>query len=140
MGTPLRVLIVENSDDDASLLVRELRSGGYDPIFERVDTAAAPIFDCGANVTCKSPLSPWMNCRIVLAFVSMTHSITSLPAEFLTAIDIVSLCTSSPIYFVLSMEGAPSVGIDANTQNLRQKGRPLYCVIANTERVKPLTS
>lgn len=41
MGTPLRVLIVENSEDDASLLVRELRSGGYDPIFKRVDTAAA---------------------------------------------------------------------------------------------------
>lgn len=41
MGTPLRVLIVANSEDDASLLVRELRSGSYDPIFERVDTAAA---------------------------------------------------------------------------------------------------
>lgn len=41
MGTPLRVLIVENSEDDASLLVRELRGGGYDPIFARVDTAAA---------------------------------------------------------------------------------------------------
>ena len=41
MGTPLRVLFVENSEDVTSLLVRELRSGGYDPIFKRVDTAAA---------------------------------------------------------------------------------------------------
>ncbi len=41
MGTPLRVLIVEDSEDDAALLVRELRRGGYDPTLQRVDTAAA---------------------------------------------------------------------------------------------------
>ncbi|MCL5966345.1 MAG: response regulator [Deltaproteobacteria bacterium] len=41
MGIPLRVLIVEDSEDDALLLVRELRHGGYDVTFERVDTAAA---------------------------------------------------------------------------------------------------
>lgn len=41
MGTPLRVLIVEDSEDDAILLLRELRRGGCDPIFERVDTPAA---------------------------------------------------------------------------------------------------
>ncbi|MBI3995173.1 MAG: diguanylate cyclase, partial [Nitrospirae bacterium] len=39
MGKPLRVLIVEDSEDDAALLVRELERGGYDPTFERVDTA-----------------------------------------------------------------------------------------------------
>ena len=39
MSTPLRVLIVEDSEDDAALLVRELRRGGYDPSFLRVDTA-----------------------------------------------------------------------------------------------------
>lgn len=38
---PLRVLIVEDSADDTMLLVRELRRGGYDVTFERVDTAAA---------------------------------------------------------------------------------------------------
>src|SRR5215217_7600829 len=41
MGAPLRVLLVEDSEDDATLLVRSLRRGGYDPTWERVDTAAA---------------------------------------------------------------------------------------------------
>jgi len=39
--TPLRVLIVEDSEDDADLLLRELRRGGYAPAFERVDTPGA---------------------------------------------------------------------------------------------------
>src|ERR671911_681233 len=41
MGEPLRVLLVEDSEDDTLLLVRSLRRGGYDPLWERVDTAAA---------------------------------------------------------------------------------------------------
>ena len=41
MGLPLRVLIVEDSEDDATLLVRELRRGGYEPIYVRVDTPDA---------------------------------------------------------------------------------------------------
>jgi PAS domain S-box-containing protein len=41
MGIPLCVLIVEDSEDDALLLVRELRRGGYEPLFKRVETAAA---------------------------------------------------------------------------------------------------
>jgi two-component system, NarL family, sensor histidine kinase UhpB len=41
MGAPLRVLLVEDSEDDTLLLIRSLRRGGYDPIWERVDTAAA---------------------------------------------------------------------------------------------------
>ena len=36
---PLRVLIVDRSAEDAKRLVRLLREGGYDPAFERVDTA-----------------------------------------------------------------------------------------------------
>jgi len=38
MPKPLRVLIVEDSEDDAQNLLLELRRGGYEPIFERVDT------------------------------------------------------------------------------------------------------
>ncbi len=39
--TPLRVLIVEDSADDALLLLHELKRGGYDPVHERVDTPEA---------------------------------------------------------------------------------------------------
>src|SRR3989475_10442586 len=38
---PLRILIVEDSEDDTQLLLHELRRGGYDPRHERVDSAAA---------------------------------------------------------------------------------------------------
>ncbi|NQU12156.1 response regulator [bacterium] len=41
MPKPLRVLIVEDSADDTLLVLRELRRGGYEPVHERVDTAAA---------------------------------------------------------------------------------------------------
>lgn len=37
MATSIRVLIVEDSEEDTELLVNELRRGGYDPVFERVD-------------------------------------------------------------------------------------------------------
>ena len=40
LDRPLRVLIVEDSEQDARLLVRELRRGGYAPTVERVQTAA----------------------------------------------------------------------------------------------------
>jgi len=38
---PLRVLIVEDSPDDTTLLVRILRKGGFEPSFERVETEDA---------------------------------------------------------------------------------------------------
>ena len=41
MGVPLGILLVEDSEDDALLLLRELRRGGYEPTLERVDTAGA---------------------------------------------------------------------------------------------------
>src|SRR5918998_4432399 len=40
MGVQLKVLLVEDSEDDALLLLRELRRGGYDPLGQRVDTAS----------------------------------------------------------------------------------------------------
>lgn len=43
MSRLLRVLLVEDSEDDAMLLLRELRRGGYKPMFERVDTPAAML-------------------------------------------------------------------------------------------------
>jgi PAS domain S-box-containing protein len=41
MSIPLRVLIVEDSEDDAQLLMRELKHGGFEPMSERVETAEA---------------------------------------------------------------------------------------------------
>jgi PAS domain S-box-containing protein len=41
MSQPLRLLMVEDSDDDATLLLRELRRAGYAVMWERVDTPAA---------------------------------------------------------------------------------------------------
>ncbi|HEU4614713.1 MAG TPA: PAS domain S-box protein, partial [Kofleriaceae bacterium] len=38
MATPLRVLVVDDSDDDAAMLLRELRRG-YEPTYERVCTS-----------------------------------------------------------------------------------------------------
>ena len=39
MNTPLRVLIVEDSESDAGLIVRRLQQAGYDLVHERVETA-----------------------------------------------------------------------------------------------------
>jgi len=41
MGKPLRTLIVEDNEQDALLLLRELKRGGFDVTFERVDTPEA---------------------------------------------------------------------------------------------------
>ncbi len=41
MPKPIRVLIVEDSEDDLLLLLRELRNGGYNPRHEHVQTAEA---------------------------------------------------------------------------------------------------
>jgi len=38
MTTTLRVLIIEDSEDDAQLALRQLRQGGYDPQWTRVDS------------------------------------------------------------------------------------------------------
>ena len=41
MTTALRVLIVEDSEEDALFLVRELRRGGYEAAYQRVDSPSA---------------------------------------------------------------------------------------------------
>jgi len=61
-GSPLRVLIVEDSEDDAALLVHELRRGGHEPTSVRVDTADA-MRDALAK-------HPW---QVVIADYHMPH-------------------------------------------------------------------
>ncbi|MGH7435237.1 MAG: sensor histidine kinase, partial [Polyangiaceae bacterium] len=41
MTRPLRLLVVEDREDDAELVIFELRRGGYEPTFKRVQDAAA---------------------------------------------------------------------------------------------------
>jgi len=61
MNKLVRVLIVEDSEDDAELLAIELERGGYQPIYQRVDTKA----DMQAALQDKKP---W---DVVLADYSM---------------------------------------------------------------------
>jgi hypothetical protein len=48
MSKPLRVLMVEDSEDDALLLIRELKKGGHEPEYERVETAAIQPYGIGS--------------------------------------------------------------------------------------------
>jgi PAS domain S-box-containing protein len=41
MGKPIRVLLVEDSPDDAELVIRKLKRAGYEPEYERVDSPEA---------------------------------------------------------------------------------------------------
>jgi two-component system sensor histidine kinase UhpB len=41
MSIPLRVLFVEDMEEDAVLMVRELKRGGFEPTWERVDDEQA---------------------------------------------------------------------------------------------------
>ena len=38
---PLRLLMIEDSEDDALLIIRNLKKGGFNLVYERVETAAA---------------------------------------------------------------------------------------------------
>jgi PAS domain S-box-containing protein len=59
---PLRLLIIEDSEDDALLIVRELKRAGYEPGWQRVDSAAA--------VQAALEHGPW---DIVICDFSMPH-------------------------------------------------------------------
>ncbi len=48
MTTPIRVLVVEDSLDDAELMLLELQRDGYAPTWERVETAEQA---CAARYT-----------------------------------------------------------------------------------------
>ena len=41
MSKPIRILFVDDSEDDVMLLMMELKKGGYNPSYEQVDTADA---------------------------------------------------------------------------------------------------
>src|SRR5215472_15690412 len=83
-----------------------------------------------SKVTRKSPRSPSMNCKMVLALVSMTLSNTTFPTELLTQIEMLSLCTSMPIYLTLVIKkGDPFWRSLSNALKTYSKGRPFYNVL-----------
>jgi len=41
MGIPLKVLLIEDSEDDSELVIRQIRKGGYDPQYLRIDSEPA---------------------------------------------------------------------------------------------------
>lgn len=41
MGIPIKVLVIEDSEDDCQLLIRQIRKGGYDPQYLRIDSGPA---------------------------------------------------------------------------------------------------
>ena len=51
MPKAIRILIVEDSCNDAELLLRELRKGGFEPEYKRVETA--PDMEAALNYTVK---------------------------------------------------------------------------------------
>src|ERR1700690_3072811 len=67
---------------------------------------------------------------MVLPLVSITDSITNLPDESKTAIKIVSLCTSIPIYLVLSIKGCSFPERLRRTLKTYSKGAPFYIASA----------
>ena len=81
-----------------------------------------------SKVTCNSPRSPSINCRMMLAFVSTTLSSTILPAEFMTAMEMLSLWTSMPIYFVSFIGDAPFGRRSGQHSTTYSRSVPLYCV------------
>jgi len=72
MDRPLRVLIVADSVDDTELLLRQLRGGGYQPVFARVDNPAAlraALDEPGWEVVIADDLLPDVSAPAALALL-----------------------------------------------------------------------
>ncbi len=88
MGKPLRVLVVEDSEDDALLVIRELERGGYDATFERVETAEA--------MTAALKKQAW---DVIIADYKMPHFSGPAALELLkkTGLDLPSIVVSGTV-------------------------------------------
>ena len=67
---PLRAMIVEDSEDDTGLLLRELRRGSYDPVHLRVETAetmSAALADRAWDIVFSDFTMPQFNAFAALA-------------------------------------------------------------------------
>ena len=76
MVDSLKILIVEDSEDDALLLVRELRKAGYTPYFDRVDSPDAlqeALHDQAWDVVITDHNMPMLNSETVLSDATKCH-------------------------------------------------------------------
>lgn len=77
MSEPLRALIIEDSEDDTELLIRELRRAGFDPFFSRVDTAESldeALDRTGWDVVISDYTMPKLSCLNALELVRQRDS------------------------------------------------------------------
>jgi len=116
MTTDLRVLLVEDSEDDANLLVRELERAGYRVSFSRVDTEAGMRAALGAGA--------W---DIVIADYNMPHF--SAPA----AIDLIKEANLDLPVLVIS----GSVGEERGIETMKA-GAQDYLVKGSLGRLAPV--
>ena len=115
MGKPLRVLMVEDSEDDALLVLRELRAAGYDPTHERVDTAAA--------LEASLDRHPW---DLVIGDYSMPHFSGTAALAILRerGLDIPYICVSGTITEELAVAAMKAGANDYVTKGLLKRLLP----------------
>ena len=115
MGKPLRVLMVEDSEDDALLVLRELRAAGYDPTHERVDTAAA--------LEASLDRHPW---DVVIGDYSMPHFSGTAALAILRerGLDIPYICVSGTITEELAVAAMKAGANDYVTKGLLKRLLP----------------
>lgn len=115
MGIPLRVLMVEDSEDDAALLGREIRRGGYEVTLQRVDSSAA------MSAALRS--QPW---DLVICDYSMPHFSGTDALKLLRA-------TGSEVPFIFV---SGTIGEDVAVAALKQ-GAQDYVMKDNLKRLLP---
>src|SRR5258708_7148170 len=114
MGVPIRVLIVEDSEDDAALLLQLLRQGGYEVDWARVDSASGMT---------RAVNQKW---EIVISDHSMPQFSGTEALKMLRARD-----AEVPFIFV-----SGTIGEDAATDAMRV-GAQDYVMKANLKRLVP---
>ena len=80
MPKRLRILTIEDSEDDTELLMRELRRGGFDPDWQRVETAdemRAALVQDGWDLVLSDNMMPNFSASIALQILQ--HSGRDLP-------------------------------------------------------------